>query len=133
MWEYLFNPGLYSNEQTEAWRRVTDAVHTKGGRIFAQLWHVGRMSHVSLQPDSTALVSSVATVAAHSKAYAWVEKDQPGPVQASVPRALSTTEVHRVTADFVNAARRAIEAGFNGIELHGANSYRHWIILYNDS
>jgi N-ethylmaleimide reductase len=120
---YLFNPGLYSDEQTQAWRRVTDAVHAKGGRIFAQLWHVGRMSHVSLQPDSAAPVSSVATAAANSKAYAWVEKGTPGPVQASVPRALSATEVHRVTSDFVKAARRAIDAGFDGIELHGANGY----------
>jgi len=71
---YLFNPGLYNDEQVHAWRRVTDAVHSKGGRIFAQLWHVGRMSHVSLQPDGGAPVSSVATVAANSKAYAWVEK-----------------------------------------------------------
>nr|WP_180205130.1 alkene reductase [Pseudomonas sp. SbOxS1]NYU05146.1 alkene reductase [Pseudomonas sp. SbOxS1] len=120
---YLFNPGLYSDEQTQGWRRVTDAVHAKGGRIFAQLWHVGRVSHVSLQPGGAAPVSSVATVAAHSNAYAWVEKGQPGPVQASVPRALGTPEVQRISADFVSAARRAIEAGFDGIELHGANGY----------
>lgn len=120
---YLFNPGLYNDEQTRGWRRVTDAVHARGGRIFAQLWHVGRMSHVSLQPDGGAPVSSVATVAAHSNAYAWVEKGTPGPVQASIPRALSTTDVSRITADFVNAARRAMEAGFDGIELHGANGY----------
>lgn len=120
---YLFNPGLYSDEQTQAWRRVTEAVHGKGGRIFAQLWHVGRMSHVSLQPGGAAPVSCVATVAANSKAYAWVEEGTPGAVPASTPRALSTSEIHRLTRDFVNAARRAIEAGFDGIELHGANGY----------
>lgn len=120
---YLFNPGLYSDEQTQAWRRVTDAVHAKGGKIFAQLWHVGRVSHLSLQPGGAAPVSSVATVAANSNAYAWVEKGKPGPVQASVPRALSSSEVQRITADFVNAARRALEAGFDGVELHGANGY----------
>ncbi|WP_166219532.1 alkene reductase [Pseudomonas atagonensis] len=120
---YLFNPGLYNDEQIHAWRRVTDAVHAKGGRIFAQLWHVGRMSHVSLQPNGAAPVSCVATVAANAKAYAWVAKDQPGPVQASTPRALSTAEVQRITADFKNAARRAIDAGFDGVELHGANGY----------
>ncbi|WEK08295.1 MAG: alkene reductase [Candidatus Pseudomonas colombiensis] len=120
---YLFNPGLYSDEHTRAWRRVTDAVHAKGGRIFAQLWHVGRMSHVSLQPGGASPVSSVATVAASSNAYGWVEKDKPGPVQASRPRALSTAEVHRVTGDFASAARRALDAGFDGIELHGANGY----------
>lgn len=70
---YLFNPGLYSDEQALAWRRVTDAVHAKGGRIFAQLWHVGRMSHVSIQPGQAAPVSSVAVVAERSNAYAWVE------------------------------------------------------------
>lgn len=120
---YLFNPGLYTAEQAQAWRRVTQAVHAKGGRIFAQLWHVGRVSHVSIQPENGAPVSSVASVAAHSNAYAWVEKGKPGPVQASASRALSVAEVHRVTVDFVSAARRAIEAGFDGIELHGANGY----------
>lgn len=120
---YLFNPGLYTAEQTQAWRKVTQAVHERGARMYAQLWHVGRMSHVSLQPQGGAPVSSVATVAAHANAYAWVQPGQPGPVQASVPRALETSEVQRVTADFVNAARRAMDAGFDGIELHGANGY----------
>lgn len=120
---YLFNPGLYNDAQTQGWRRVTDAVHAKGGKIFAQLWHVGRMSHVSIQPDGGAPVSSVAVGAARSNAYAWVAEGQPGPVQASTPRALESQEVRRVTTDFVDAARRAMEAGFDGIELHGANGY----------
>lgn len=120
---YLFNPGLYNDAQTQGWRRVTDAVHAKGGKIFAQLWHVGRVSHVSIQPDGGAPVSSVAVTAARSNAYAWVAEGQPGPVQASTPRALETQEVRRVTADFVGAARRAIDAGFDGVELHGANGY----------
>lgn len=120
---YLFNPGLYNDAQTQGWRRVTDAVHAKGGKIFAQLWHVGRMSHVSIQPGGSAPVSSVAVTAARSNAYAWVAEGQPGPVQASLPRALETDEVRRVTADFVSAAHRAMEAGFDGVELHGANGY----------
>lgn len=120
---YLFNPGLYNDAQTQGWRRVTDAVHAKGGKIFAQLWHVGRMSHVSIQPGGGAPVSSVAVAAARSNAYAWVAEGQPGPVPASTPRALDTDEVRRVTADFVSAARRAMEAGFDGVELHGANGY----------
>lgn len=120
---YLFNPGLYNDAQTQGWRRVTDAVHAKGGKIFAQLWHVGRVSHVSIQPDGGAPVSSVAVTAARSNAYAWVAEGQPGPVQASTPRALETHEVRRVTADFVSAARRAMNAGFDGVELHGANGY----------
>ncbi len=120
---YLFNPGLYSDEQALAWRRVTDAVHAKGGRIFAQLWHVGRMSHVSIQPGQAAPVSSVAVVAERSNAYAWVEPGKAGPVQASTPRALSIDEIQRISGDFVSAARRAMDAGFDGIELHGANGY----------
>lgn len=120
---YLFNPGLYSDEQTQAWRSVTDAVHAAGGHIFAQLWHVGRLSHVSIQPDGAAPVSSVAVTAENSKAYAWVEPGKPGPVQASKPRALTVDEIHGITAEFVEAARRAINAGFDGIELHGANGY----------
>ncbi len=120
---YLFNPGLYNDAQTQGWRRVTDAVHAKGGKIFAQLWHVGRVSHVSIQPDGGAPVSSVAVTAATSNAYAWIAEGQPGPVQASTPRALDAQEVRRVTADFVSAARRAIDAGFDGVELHGANGY----------
>lgn len=120
---YLFNPGLYSDEQAKAWRLVTDAVHAKGGRIFAQLWHVGRLSHVSIQPNQAAPVSSVAVQAAHSNAYAWAEPGKAGPVAASIPRALSVAEIQRITKDFVKAARRAMDAGFDGIELHGANGY----------
>lgn len=120
---YLFNPSLYTDEQTQAWRKVTDAVHAKGGKIFAQLWHVGRLSHVSIQPNNQAPVSSVAEAVATSHAYAWVEPGKPGRVKASTPRALRTDEVQRVTADFVKAGLRAIEAGFDGVELHGANGY----------
>ncbi|PVX84376.1 alkene reductase [Paraburkholderia unamae] len=120
---YLFNPGLYTDEQTQAWRRATAAVHARGGKIFAQLWHVGRMSHVSLQPDGAAPVSSVAQLAANSNAYAWIAPGQAGPIQASQPRALEEAEIKRITADFVRAARRAMEAGFDGVELHGANGY----------
>ncbi|WP_313518238.1 alkene reductase [Pseudomonas sp.] len=120
---YLFNPGLYTDEQARAWRRVTDAVHAKGGRMFAQLWHVGRLSHVSIQPGQAAPVSSVAVAAARSNAYAWMEPGKAGPVPASTPRALSVDEIRRITGDFVSAARRAMDAGFDGIELHGANGY----------
>lgn len=120
---YLFNPGLYNDEQTQAWRKVTDAVHDAGGQIFAQLWHVGRMSHVSIQPNQDAPVSSVAVTAENAKAYVWIEPGHPGPVQASKPRALTVDEIHVITAEFVEAARRAIEAGFDGVELHGANGY----------
>lgn len=120
---YLYTPGLYTEEQTVAWRKVTDAVHAKGGKIFAQLWHVGRMSHVSIQPDSAAPVSSGEIPATNTTVYAWLEPGKEGPVAPSVPRALSTEEVRRVTQDFVASARRAMDAGFDGIELMAANAF----------
>lgn len=120
---YLYTPGLYTDEQTQAWRKVTDAVHAKGGKIFAQLWHVGRMSHTSLQPDNAAPVSSGEVPATNTAVYAWLEPGKAGPVAPSIPRALSTEEVRRVTRDFVASALRAIEAGFDGIELMAANAF----------
>ena len=120
---YLFNPGLYTQEQVEGWKRVNAAVHQEQGCIFAQLWHVGRVSHTSLQPNGEAPVSSSAKLAANSNAYSYDENHQPGPVQASKPRALSVTEIADIKADFVRAAARAMEAGFDGIEIHGANGY----------
>lgn len=120
---YLFNPGLYNQEQVEGWKRVTRAVHEEGGKIFAQLWHVGRVSHTTLQPDGGAPVSSSHKLAANSLAYAYNEEHEPGPIQASAPRALSTEEIPGITNDFVQAARKAMEAGFDGVEIHGANGY----------
>jgi 2,4-dienoyl-CoA reductase-like NADH-dependent reductase (Old Yellow Enzyme family) len=120
---FLFNPGLYTDAQQAGWRQVTDAVHAAGGRIFAQLWHVGRLSHVSLQEDGAPPVSSVARQAEGSSAYAWQQPGVAGQVPASVPRALATDEIPRIIEDFVLAARRAMAAGFDGVELHGANGY----------
>lgn len=120
---YLFNPGLYTKEQAAGWSKVTTAVHEAGGRIFAQLWHVGRMSHTSLQPNGQLPVSSVAVQARNSNAYAYDGHGQPNRVQASVPRALDTAEMPRITADFVRAAKMAIDSGFDGVEIHGANGY----------
>lgn len=120
---YLFNPGLYSEEQVAGWRRVTDAVHEKGGKIFAQLWHVGRVSHTTLQPGGGAPVSPSAKRGLKSFAFAYDENGKPGLVPTSEPRALETVEMPRITLDFVRAARMAIDAGFDGVELHGANGY----------
>lgn len=120
---YLFNPGLYNADQAAGWRRVTDAVHGEGGRIFAQLWHVGRMSHRSLQPDGKAPVGPTTQRAETSSAYAYDDAGQPAMVPVSQPHALSAEEISRVTADFVRAARRAVDSGFDGVELHGANGY----------
>lgn len=120
---YLYTPGLYTDEQTQAWQKVTDAVHAKDGKIFAQLWHVGRLSHTSLQPGNAAPVSSGKVPATNTTVYAWLEPGKAGPVVPSNPRALSTEEVRRVTKDFVASALRAIEAGFDGIELMAANAF----------
>jgi N-ethylmaleimide reductase len=114
---YLDTPGIYSAGQVAGWRRVTDAVHAEGGRIAVQLWHVGRISHVSLQPNGQAPVSSTARCA-HTKTFT---KD--GFVPVSSPRALRTDEIPGVVAGFRDAARRAMDAGFDGVEVHGANGY----------
>lgn len=125
---YAWTPGIHSSEQIVGWRGVTDAVHAAGGRIFAQLWHVGRVSHVALQPNGAAPVSSSPLVADGVKVF--IDTEGRGPlagvgemVQHSTPRALSETEIAGVVQDFGVAARNALKAGFDGVELHGANGY----------
>ena len=120
---YLYTPGIYNDEHVQGWRKVTQAVHAKGGRIFAQLWHVGRMSHVSLQPGHIAPVSAGTVQAVNTTVFALTESGEPGPVVPSQPRALETHEVKRITADFVHSARLAMEAGFYGVEIMAANGF----------
>lgn len=119
----LHIPGLYTAEQVEGWKKVTSAVHGNGSVIFAQLWHVGRVSHRSNQPGGMAPVGASGLQAAKSFAWGYDESGKEGFVIASKPRALSTGEVKRVVKDFADAAKNAIEAGFDGVELHGANGY----------
>jgi len=114
---YLDTPGIYSSAQIAGWRAVTAAVHAAGGTIVAQLWHVGRISHVSLQPYGQAPVSSTARRANANTLTAL------GFTEVSAPRALRLDEIRGIVAQFRQAARRAIEAGFDGIEVHGANGY----------
>ncbi len=114
---YLDTPGVHTPEQVAAWRLITDAVHARGGRIVVQLWHVGRISHVSLLPGGQAPVSSTARVA-KSKTYI-----AGGFANCSPPRALRTDEIPGVVADYVHAARCAMDAGFDGVEVHAANGY----------
>ncbi len=125
---YAWTPGIHTPEQVEGWRGVTTAVHRAGGRIFAQLWHVGRLSHVSLQPGGLAPVAPSAIVADGVKVFidpmqAGAELGVGEQVQHSAPRALATAEVSNLVAEFVDAAKNAIAAGFDGVELHGANGY----------
>ncbi|MCS7476967.1 alkene reductase [Umezawaea endophytica] len=119
---YVFTPGLYTEDQVAGWQRVTDAVRGRDGRVFAQLWHVGRASHVSLQADGQPPVSSTSKASGDS-AFAYLPDGTPGRVDASTPRALRTDEVPRVVSDFATAATNADNAGFHGVELHAATQY----------
>ena len=114
---YQDTPGIYTTAQIEGWRRVTDAVHAKGGHIFLQLWHVGRISHVDLQPNGAAPVAPSA-IRAQTKTFV-----NNGFADVSEPRALELSEIPGIIEDFRSAAANAIAAGFDGVEVHGANGY----------
>ena len=114
---YAGAPGIYSDTQIAGWQRVTNAVHAKGGHIFQQLWHVGRQSHVDLQPNGDAPVAPSAIAA---EGYAYSKR---GEVPFSMPRALETHEIPGIIEEFRSGAARALEAGFDGVEIHGANGY----------
>jgi N-ethylmaleimide reductase len=114
---YAFTPGIYTEEQVAGWRIVTDAVHAKGGRIFCQLWHVGRISHPSLQPGG-GLPVSASNVAAKGQAFT-----ETGFQPLVAPRALETSEIPGLIQDYRHAAECAKRAGFDGVEIHAANGY----------
>jgi N-ethylmaleimide reductase len=114
---YQDTPGIYTQAQIDGWLKVTDAVHGKGGRIFLQLWHVGRVSHVDLQENGAAPVAPSAIRAATKT---FVNSDF---VEVSEPRALEIGELTGIVNDFRQAAANAIAAGFDGVEIHGANGY----------
>ncbi len=114
---YINTPWIATDEQVAGWRLVTDAVHQAGGAIFVQLWHVGRVSHVSLQPDGGAPVAPSA-LRANTKTFLGS-----GFVDVSEPRALATEELQGVVNDYVKAAKNATRAGFDGVEIHAANGY----------
>ena len=114
---YLDTPGIYTPDQVTGWRAVADAVHAKGGRIVVQLWHVGRISHSSLLPEG---VQPVAPSAIRANAKTFTAD---GFVDVSEPRALALEEIPGVVDEFRTAARNAIDAGFDGVEIHGANGY----------
>ncbi len=114
---YPGTPGIHSAEQVAGWKRVTDAVHAAGGRIFLQLWHVGRISHPSLQPDGALPVAPSAIAPA---GQAWTLD---GMKDYVTPRALDLAEIAGVVEDFRRGAKNARDAGFDGVEVHGANGY----------
>ena len=114
---YIKTPGIYTEGQVAAWKKVTDAVHAKGGKIVIQLWHVGRISHVDIQPDGQKPVAPSA-IAAEVKTFT-----KNGMSPTSEPRALELDEMPRIVADYVHATKMARKAGFDGVEVHGANGY----------
>ncbi len=114
---YIWTPGIYTPEQVAGWKKVTDAVHAANGRIFIQLWHVGRVSHVSLQPGGGAPVAPSA-IAAKTKTFI-----ETGFAETSTPRALEISELPGIVADYRRAAENAAAAGFDGVEIHAANGY----------
>lgn len=120
---YAWTPGIYTAAQIDGWRQVTDAVHAEGGVIFAQLWHVGRVSHHDLQPDGGAPVAPSAIQPQQVKAFIETAPGAGELVQPPVPRALSTQEVKDLVGLYAQAARNAIAAGFDGVEIHSANGY----------
>lgn len=114
---YQDTPGIYSKDQVAGWKKVTDAVHARGGKIFIQLWHVGRISHTSLQPNGGAPVAPSA-IRAKTKTFVGGQF-----TEVSEPRALTLAEIPGIIDDYRRAAHNAIEAGFDGVEIHGANGY----------
>lgn len=115
-------PGLYGTEQLDGWKKVTESVHAAGGKIFVQLWHVGRVSHTDLQPNNAAPVAPSA-IAANTKTV-LIKDGQPQFTATSLPRALTLEELPGIVHDFQAAARNAVDtADFDGVEIHGANGY----------
>jgi N-ethylmaleimide reductase len=113
---YVNTPGIYTDAQVAGWKKVTAAVHAKGGRMFAQLWHVGRMSH----PDFHHGDLPVAPSAINPRDKSFTPQ---GFKDTVTPRALEVTEIKAIVQDFVNAAANAVKAGFDGVEIHASNGY----------
>lgn len=113
---YMATPGIYSDAQVEGWKKITRAVHAAGGKMVAQIWHVGRVSHPELtggaQPVAPSAVAPKITIHTHK-----------GKLDAPVPHALSIDEIARIVAEFRRGSANAIRAGFDGVEIHGANGY----------
>ncbi len=114
---FAYTPGLYADAQVREWRRVTEAVHALGGRIFAQLWHVGRLSHPSLQPGG-ALPVAPSAICSGTKSFTAT-----GYQPCVTPRTLALAEIPQIVEDYRQAAQNALAAGFDGVEIHAANGY----------
>jgi len=115
---YAFTPGIYSNEQIAGWKKITDEVHGQNSRIFIQLWHVGRVSHSSLQPGKFLPVAPSAIAVSQGQAFTYE-----GMQDFEIPRELDTNEIPAIVEQYRQAAINAKQAGFDGIEIHAANGY----------
>jgi len=114
---YINTPGIYNEKQKAVWKKITDAVHERGGKIVLQLWHVGRVSHTSLLPENSVPLAP-SKIKANTQVF-----NADGPVDVSEPRELSKKEIKNIVSQYVDAAKLAIAAGFDGVEVHGANGY----------
>ena len=112
-------PGVYNDEQTKAWKKVTEKVHENDGKIFTQLMHTGRVSHPHNLPENGKVLAPSAVQLENQQMYT----DQEGPLDHPTPEAMSLDDIESTIKEYVDAAERAIEAGFDGVELHGANGY----------
>jgi N-ethylmaleimide reductase len=119
---YAWTPGIHSREQVEGWRTVTQAVHEAGGLMFMQLWHVGRISHPALQPDNMLPVAP-SSIKPTGKAFIEDEEGHAMLVPFETPRALQLEEIPYVVHQYLRASRNAMDAGMDGVEVHGANGY----------
>lgn len=120
---YAWTPGMHTDAQEAGWALVTDAVHAKGGRIAAQLWHVGRISHPLLQPGHAAPVAPSAIAAEGARCFVVRADGTAGNEPTALPRALEVDEIPGIVDDYAQAARRADRAGFDMVEIHAANGY----------
>ncbi len=112
-------PGMYNQAQIDAWKKVTDAVHAAGGKIFMQIMHTGRVSHPLNMPDNTEVLAPSAVPLTNTKMYT----DQEGEQSIPTPKAMTTEDVLTAIEEHVQSAKNAMEAGFDGVEIHGANGY----------
>lgn len=116
-------PGIWKDRQVEGWAQVTEEVHARGGRIVAQLWHCGRISHEALQPSGAAPESPTSNPASTGKCYIFDSRGEARFTAPSAPRGLDVEGIERTIADYAGAAANAVAAGFDGIEIHAANGY----------
>jgi len=115
---YARIPGLFNSEQIEGWKKITSGVHHEGGKIFAQLMHTGRIAHPANMPENAEIVGPSAVPA---KGEMWT--DNMGMQPHPLPKPMSIADVHQVVGEFTQAAKNATDAGFDGVEIHGANGY----------